>query len=53
MTLEERLNDWVKKVLEAKADTSPGCVDTQRMVMDIDKILADEFDHDPVFAENI
>jgi len=51
MTLEERLNDWVKKVLEAKADTRPGCVDTLRMMTDVDNILAEEFGHDPIFVE--
>ena len=52
MALDKRLNDWVTKVLGAKSDTSPGCVDTHSMVMDIDKILAEEFGHDPIFAEN-
>lgn len=53
MTLDERLNDWVRKVLGAKSDTRPGCVDTQKMVIDVDKILAEEFGHDPIFAESL
>lgn len=50
--LEERLNDWVKKVVAAKNDTSRGYTDTRQMILDVDKIIAEEFDHTPVYFEN-
>lgn len=50
--LEERLNEWVKKVVAAKKDTSRGCTNTRQMILDVDKIIAEEFDHTPVFFEN-
>lgn len=52
-SLEARLAKWSKLVIEAKRDTNPGCVDTRKMMLDIDKILADEFDHSPMFEENL
>lgn len=48
--LEQRLNEWVAKVI--KASEPGGCVNTYRMIVDIDKIIAEEFDHEPVLAEN-
>lgn len=53
MNLEEKLNKWVKLVIEAKRDPNPGHVDTIKMMIDIDKIIAEEFDHTPMFAENL
>ena len=49
--LEERLNAWVEKVLKAHAEKGMG-IDTYQMIVDIDKIIAEEFDHDYVFDEN-
>lgn len=47
--LEDRLNEWVKKVVAAKNDTSRGCTNTRQMILDVDKIIAEEFDHTPMF----
>ena len=41
MNLEEKLNDWVKKVVAAKNDTSRGCTNTRQMMLDIDKIISE------------
>ena len=48
--LEQRLQEWVQKVIAAK--NGGGGVNTYAMIMDVDKIIAEEFDHDTVFAEN-
>ena len=39
--LEDRLNEWVKKVVAAKNDTSRGCTNTRQMILDVDKIIAE------------
>ena len=50
--LEERVNEWVKKVVAAKNERSRGCANTRQMILDVDKIIAEEFDHAPLFFEN-
>lgn len=52
-SLEARLDKWVKLVIEAKRNTSPGGVNTEKMMLDIDKIIAEEFDHTPMFEQNL
>ena len=52
--LEERLNEWMQKVLKAHNNNDPYvCVDNYKMIVDVDKIIAEEFNHDPVFAINL
>lgn len=48
--LEARLNEWVRKVLNAYK--SEGMTNTYQMLVDVDKIISEEFDHDPVLPEN-
>lgn len=49
--LEQKLNEWVAKVLAAYNDTKPGFVNTRAMICDVDKIIAEAFDHTPLFVE--
>jgi hypothetical protein len=42
--LEQKLKEWTEKVLKAYGSEA----DTYRMVKDIDKILADAFQHDTI-----
>lgn len=48
--LEKRLSEWMEKVIAAK--NSGGITDTLQMIVDVDKIIAEEFDHEPVLTEN-
>lgn len=48
--LEQRITEWMRKVLAAHE--TAGMTDTQKMIADIDRIIAEEFDHDPVLEEN-
>lgn len=48
--LEQRINEWVQKVLAAYE--APSMTDTRQMIADVDRIIADEFDHEPVLVEN-
>lgn len=48
-TLEARLKEWVEKVIKTQGAAG---VNTYRMLVDVDKILAEEFDHEPVLSEN-
>lgn len=45
----DKLDSWVEKVVRAKA--SCGMVDTFAMIAEVDKIIADAFDHEPVISE--
>ena len=49
--LEKRLNEWMEKVIEAHK--SNGMADTYQMMVDVDRIIAEEFDREPVFDENL
>lgn len=55
-TLEQRLNEWTQKVLDAQKPTAGGTtasmVDTYQMILDVDRIIAEEFDRTPVLLEN-
>lgn len=46
---EQKLNEWVEKVVIAY--NSSGMADTYRMIVDVDKIVAEAFNHAPVIAE--
>jgi hypothetical protein len=46
---EQKLNEWVEKVVIAY--NSPGMADTYRMIVDVDKIVAEAFNHAPVIAK--
>ncbi len=48
--LKKRLEDWMEKVLDAY--TFDGGVDTYHIIVDVDKIIAEAFNHDPVLPEN-
>lgn len=48
--LEQRITEWMQKVLAAQE--APGATDTYQMMVDIDRIIAEAFDHAPVLAEN-
>lgn len=52
--LEEKLNEWVQKVLNAYSNSETYIfVDTYKMMVDVDKIIAEGFGHRPVFVENL
>lgn len=52
--LEERLNEWMQKVLDAYNNSDTFVyIDTYKMVVDVDKIIAEEFGHYPVFTANM
>lgn len=44
--LKAALNDWTQKVLTAHS--TAGITDTFAMIRDVDKIIAEAFDHDQV-----
>ena len=44
-----KLDAWVEKVVRAKA--SVGMVNTFAMIAEVDKIIADAFNHEPVISE--
>lgn len=46
--LSERIDEWKEKVMNSA--TVGGMVDTYSMVSDIDRILSEEFSHDPVIT---
>ena len=48
---EEKIREWAEKVINAQK--AIGMTNTYQMMLDIDKIIADGFDHDPVFTENL
>ena len=43
--LEERLLEWVKKVVNVHGENF---VDTYAMIADVDKIISEEFCHEPI-----
>lgn len=47
--LKSQLVNWCSKVIYAKE--GGGMVNTYRMLKDIDKIIADAFDHEPVIPD--
>ena len=52
---EEKLNEWTQKVIDAyKAVNNGECdfVSTYRMMLDVDKLIAEAFDHEAVMYEN-
>ena len=49
--LEQRITEWMRKVLAAKE--APGATDTYQMLVDIDRIIAEEFDHEPILPESL
>jgi hypothetical protein len=51
--LEKRLNEWMQKVIAVHNDKSNAFADTYRMMIDVDKIISEEFDHKPMFVENV
>ena len=48
--LEQKLLEWVAKVVAAHNSDTPGAPDTFQMVKDVDQIIAEAFDHDPVLS---
>ena len=53
--LEERLTQWMEKVLATHSEPNPFIrvsANTYKMILDVDKIIAEEFDHAPIIAEN-
>lgn len=53
--LEKRLNEWVQAVMDAYNDDRDGfeySVNTYQMIVEVDKIISEEFDHEPVLKEN-
>ena len=53
--LEKRLKEWAKKVLASYHDDRPEneiIVNTHRMVVEVDKIIAEEFGYDRVLSES-
>lgn len=52
--LEERLNEWMHKVLDAYDNSDTYVyIDTYKMVVDVDKIIAEAFGHYPIFTANL
>lgn len=50
-TLEENILGWMRKVLAAYE--AGGMTDTRQMITDIDRIVADGFERDPLLVENL
>ena len=48
---EEKIYEWAEKVINAHKIS--GMTNTYQMMVDIDKIIAEGFDHDPFFKENL
>ena len=46
--LDEALTAWKDKVMRTFNDKRPGGTDTLRMIYDVDRIIADAFDRDPI-----
>ena len=55
-SLERRLNEWTQKGLEAQtpatSNAAASMADTYHMILDVDRIIAEEFDRMPVLPEN-
>lgn len=49
--LEQQITEWMHKVLAAYE--SDGMTDTLQMIVDIDQIIADAFDHEPALQETL
>ena len=49
--LEQRITEWMHKVLAAQE--APGATNTYQMMVDIDRIIAEAFDHAPILPENL
>ena len=50
--LEERLNEWVQKVLKAYENSNSYVyVNTFQMIIDVDEIISEEFEHEPIFEK--
>ena len=47
--LNKAIDEWKNKVLSA--NDSQGMIDTFAMIKDIDRIIADAFDHAPIIDE--
>ena len=48
--LEQKLLEWVSSVVAAYNSDALGSVNTLKMMMDVDGIIADAFDHDRVIS---
>lgn len=48
---EKKMNEWAKKVIEVYQ--SGGAANTYQMMIDIDNIIAEAFDHYPMLEENL
>ena len=46
---EDKLKEWMEKVINAYNSKENGMTDTFAMIEDVDKIIAEAFEHDPVF----
>ena len=52
--LKARLNEWMQKVLDAYNNKGTYmCINTFQMIVDVDKIISEEFDNEPVLVEKI
>lgn len=49
--LERELNEWKDKVL--RSFDGAGSVNTYGMIVDVDRIIAEAFDHAPVIQEDL
>ncbi|MCM1236523.1 MAG: hypothetical protein NC489_41115 [Ruminococcus flavefaciens] len=50
MVLKQQITEWMHKVMAAHE--APGSADTYQVMADIDRIIAEAFDHVPVLPEN-
>lgn len=46
--LEQKLMEWVKNVVEVQNLKEHQFADTYQMIVDVDKIIAEAFDHAPI-----
>lgn len=46
--LKQALQDWADKVTRTHENTRPGTTDKFKMLQDVDKILSEAFDRDPI-----
>lgn len=49
-TFKRNIQEWTEKVI--RAYETEGMTDTAKIMIDIDKIIADGFDREPIFEEN-
>lgn len=49
--LEQKLTEWVQKVLAAHDAPALVGKNTYRMIEEVDKIIAEAFDHEPVLSD--